>query len=212
MFEPSTVAVHAIKLYREYEKKTVAVIGGGTIGEFLCLWSKIYGAKTVVLFVRRHDNDDVYKKLGINHIALSDEEGIKVAISDYTDGKGFDIVFDGTGNNNTIISSLKLAANHGNVCLVGTPTKEVFFSKREWEIINRKELYMTGTWMSYSSPFPGDEWQLTAEALKEGKLRLTDDFFAGQFSLGNINEAFAYVKSGKAGAVGRVLIVNNDCI
>lgn len=209
LFEPSTIAVHAVKMYSNYENKKVAVVGGGTIGEFLCLWSKIYGAKEVVLFVRRRDNDETYHHIGIENVELSNADSIKTAKEKYTCSKGFDIVFDATGNNQTILASLDLACNHSNVCLVGTPVKPVMFEKRQWETINRKELMMTGTWMSYSNPFPGEEWRQTEQAIKEGKLVLSDDFFAGEFALVDINDAFSYIKNGKNGSVGRVLIVMN---
>lgn len=208
LFEPSTIALHAVKVYPDIAEKKVAVIGGGTIGEFLYLWSKIYGAKKVVLFVRRHDNDDFYRKIGIDTIELSDEESVRLSKEKYTLGKGFDIVFDATGSNQTIISSFDLAGNHAGVCLVGTPTKTISFTKRQWETLNRKEIRLTGTWMSYSAPFPGAEWKETAEALMAGKLTLNDYFFAGQFKLQDINEAFSFIKNGKNGSVGRVLIIN----
>lgn len=207
LFEPSTVAVHAVKLYGKYASKKVAVVGGGTIGEFLCLWSKIYGAKEVVLFEINHNNDATYHRIGIDNVEVSDADGVKAAKDKYTNGRGFDLVFDAAGTNKTILTTLELAKNHADVCLVGTPAKPVTFEKREWETINRKELWMTGTWMSYSNPFPGEEWQQTAQAIKDGKLVLTDDFFAGEFALDDINAAFEHIKNGKNGATGRVLIV-----
>ena len=138
---------------------------------------------------------------------MSDTEVVRSAKDKYTDGRGFDLVFDAAGTNKTMLTALELAKNHADVCLVGTPSKAVTFEKREWETINRKELWVTGTWMSYSNPFPGEEWQQTAQAIKDRKLILTDDFFAGEFALDDINAAFEHIKNGKNGATGRVLIV-----
>ena len=210
LFEPSTVALHGIRLYNHYEEKTVAILGGGTIAQFLGLWAKIYGAKNVVMFLINHDNDAIYKRMGLNNLEISSDEGIETAIQKYTGGKGFDLVFDGAGVNITIINSLKLAGNHANICLVGTPAKDLSFTKKQWEMINRKELFMTGTWMSYSKDWPGEEWRLTAEALEKGKLVLNDDFFAGQFKLEDVNEAFEFIKKGKNNKEGRVLLVMNE--
>lgn len=207
LFEPSTVALHGVRLYDNYKDKTVAVIGGGTIAQFLGVWAKIYGAKKVVMMVINHDNDEIYHKLGLHELVLSNDEGIKEAVEKYTNNRGFDIVFDGAGVNITMINALKLAGNHSNICLVGTPAKDVSFTKGQWEIINRKELFITGTWMSYSADWPGEEWRMTLKALEEGKLVLSDDFFAGQFKLNDINEAFDFIKKGKDGKEGRVLIV-----
>lgn len=207
LFEPSTVALHGVRLYDHYEDKVVAVIGGGTIAQFLGLWAKIYGTKKVVMFVINHDNDAIYGRMGLDNLALSTEEGIKEAVNKYTDGKGFDIIFDGAGVNITIINALKMAANHAKICLVGTPAKDLMFTKAQWELINRKEVFLTGTWMSYSANWPGEEWRETLKALEEGKLVLSDDFFAGQYKLEDINEAFDFIKKGKDGKEGRVLIL-----
>lgn len=207
LFEPSTVALHGVRLYDNYDDKTVAILGGGTIAQFLALWAKIYGAKKVVMFLINHDNDEIYKKMGLNDLSISSDEGIEEAINKYTNGKGFDLVFDGAGVNITMINSLKLARNHANICLVGTPAKDVAFTKKQWEMINRKEVFITGTWMSYSKNWPGAEWRETAKALEDGKLKLDDSFFAGQYKLTEINEAFDFIKKGKNGKEGRVLIL-----
>ena len=210
LFEPSTVALHGVRLYDNYKDKNVAVIGGGTIAQFLGLWAKIYGAKNVVMMVINHDNDDVYHKLGLNNLVLSNDEGIKEAVEKYTNKRGFDIVFDGAGVNITIINALKLAANHANICLVGTPAKDLSFTKSQWEMINRKEVFLTGTWMSYSKDWPGEEWRMTLKALEDGKLKLGDHFFAGQFKLEDVNDAFAFIKSGKDGKEGRILLTMEE--
>lgn len=207
LFEPSTVALHGIKMYDNLKGKTVAVLGGGTIAQFIGVWAKIYGAKKVVMFVINHDNDEIYKKLDLTSIELSNDEGIKKAVSEYTNAKGFDFVFDGAGVNATIINSLKLVGNHGNICLIGTPAKDLSFTKKEWETINRKEASLRGTWMSYSENWPGDEWRETLRALESGKLVLDNSFFAGEFPLEKINDAFEFIKQGKKGKEGRVLIV-----
>lgn len=210
LFEPSTVALHGVRIYNDYNNKVVAVIGGGTIAQFIALWARIYGAKKVVMFLINHDNDAIYHNMGFNDLALSTEEGISDAIEKYTNGKGFDLIFDGAGVNITMINALKLAANHANICLVGTPPKDVSFTKKQWELINRKEVFITGTWMSYSKNWPGDEWRETSKALENGQLKLSDDFFAAQFKLEDINEAFKFIKEGKKGKEGRVLILMNE--
>lgn len=208
LFEPSTVALHGVRIYDNYKDKVVAVIGGGTIAQFLGVWAKIYGAKKVVMMVINHDNDAIYHKLGLDNLVLSNDDGIKEAVDKYTDGKGFDIIFDGAGVNITIINALKMAANHANICLVGTPAKDVSFTKAQWEMINRKEVFITGTWMSYSKDWPGEEWRMTLKALEEGKLIFSEDFFAGQFKLKDVNKAFEFIKNGKDGKEGRVLLLN----
>ena len=45
-----------------------------------------------------------------------------------------------------------------------------------WENMNRKEFNLTGSWMSYSAPFPGKEWDLTAHYFETGQLKFDPAF------------------------------------
>ena len=73
-----------------------------------------------------------------------------------------------------------------------------------WEYINRKEFNLSGSWMSYSSPFPGEEWTLTKEAFESGKLQLDDEMINKIYNLENIDQAFEDIDTHKG--AGRVLV------
>lgn len=210
LFEPSAVALHAIKLYDSICGKNVAIVGGGTIGTLIANWAKIYGAKSITLFERNLDNKDVYQRMGVQNVFVSSEEGFKDSLKASKLDKGFDMVFDAAGTQPTILFSLSIANNKADVCLVGTPTREVTFTQKQWEIINRKELTIKGSWMCYSNPFPGDEWKETNEKLLSKELVFTKDYFAGIFKLEDAMKAFEFIEKGKDGKVGRCLLVMND--
>ncbi len=93
-----------------------------------------------------------------------------------TGDSGFDYVYETAGNTITMKMAFELAANKANVCFIGTPVKELTFTVTEWENINRKEFNLTGSWMSYSAPFPGKEWDLAAHYFKTGELKFDDSF------------------------------------
>ena len=98
-----------------------------------------------------------------------------------------------------------LAGNKANVCFVGTPTRELNFSVEEWENMNRKEFNLTGSWMSYSAPFPGHEWELAAYYFKTGELKFDQSFIFKKVPLSQIADAFEMFKI--PGAVkGKILI------
>lgn len=50
------------------------------------------------------------------------------------------------------------------------------FTPAQWELMNRKEFLLTGSWMSYSAPFPGKEWTLTAHYFATGQLKFDPAF------------------------------------
>jgi L-iditol 2-dehydrogenase len=62
--------------------------------------------------------------------------------------------------------------------------------------------------MSYSAPFPGPEWSLTAECLADGRLQITDDLIHDTYSLEQVMEAFELFQT--PGAVtGKLLFAPN---
>ena len=127
------------------------------------------------------------------------------SIPDITDGRGFDYVYETAGNTITMKLAFRLAANKANVCFIGTPTKELSFSVDEWENLNRKEFTLTGSWMSYSAPFPGDEWELTAHYFSTGQLKFDESFIFKRIPLSQIADAFEMYKT--PGTVkGKILI------
>ena len=126
-----------------------------------------------------------------------------------TKGRGFDYVFETAGNTVTMKMAFELAANKAHVCFVGTPTKELSFTVREWENMNRKEFTMTGSWMSYSAPFPGKEWELAAHYFKTGELKFDESFIFRKFPLSRIGEAFELYKT--PGTVKGKILIDSEC-
>lgn len=204
-FEPATVALHGLQRLDYKGGKTVAILGGGTIGLFTMQWAKIFGAKKVVVFDIVEERLELAKRLGADDGIHTLKEDFKDKVKEATDGKGFDYVYETAGNTITMKMAFGLAANKAGVCFIGTPTKEISFSVEEWENMNRKEFTLTGSWMSYSAPFPGKEWELTAAYFKTGQLKFDDSFIFKTVPLSKIDTAFEMYKT--PGTVkGKILI------
>ena len=204
-FEPATVALHGLRRVDYKGGKTVAILGGGTIGMMTMQWAKIFGAKSVAVFDILDERLDLAKRLGADHGVNSGKDGFMDQVNEITDGKGFDYVYETAGNTITMKLAFKLAANKAGVCFIGTPTRELSFSVDEWENMNRKEFTLTGSWMSYSAPFPGDEWSLAAYYFKTGQLKFDESFIFKKIPLSQIADAFEMFKT--PGTVkGKILI------
>lgn len=205
LFEPATVALHGLLRVPYEGGKTVAVLGGGTIGMFVMQWARIYGARKAVVFDISDERLALGKRLGADEGINTLSEHFMEQAMELTGGRGFDYVFETAGNTVTMKMAFDLAANKANVCFVGTPTRDLTFSVREWENINRKEFNLTGSWMSYSAPFPGKEWELVAYFFKTGQLKYDQSFIYKIIPLSRIPKAFEMFKV--PGAVkGKILI------
>lgn len=208
LFEPATVALHGLQRLNYIGGKTVAILGGGTIGLFTMQWAKIFGAKKVVVFDIVEQRLGLAKKLGATSVINTLKENVEEQAMQITDGKGFDYLYETAGNIITMKMAFKLAANKAGICFVGTPTKELSFSISEWENMNRKEFTLTGSWMSYSAPFPGKEWELTAHYFQTKELKGDSSFVFQKIPLSKIASAFEKYKM--PGLVKGKLLIDSE--
>lgn len=207
MFEPSTVALHGV-LCNDYQGgEYVAILGGGTIGMFTMQWAKIFGAKKTVVFDISEERLEMAKRLGADEtINTSDSDFMKKAM-EITGGQGFGYVFETAGQPVTMRMAFEAAANKAHVCFIGTPHVDLTFTPQMWENMNRKEFKLTGSWMSYSAPFPGKEWELTAHYFATGQLKFDPGFIYKKMPMSQAQEAFQLFK--EPGLVqGKVLLYN----
>ena len=207
MFEPSTVALHGIMLLDYKGGEVVAILGGGTIGIFAMQWTKIYGAKKTVVF----DIDDgrlaIAKRLGADEVINTKSADFMTSAMDLTEGKGFGVVLETAGSPATMHMAFELAANKAEVCFIGTPHVDISFTPKQWENMNRKEFKLTGSWMSYSAPFPGKEWDLTAHYFATGELKFDDELIFKTFPMSQAAEAFSlYEDPSQVG--GKIMLIN----
>ena len=72
-FEPATVALHGLNRLDYQGGKTVAVLGGGTIGLFTMQWAKIFGAAKVVVFDITPERLDLAIRLGADAVVKTGE-------------------------------------------------------------------------------------------------------------------------------------------
>ena len=204
LFEPATVALHGLRCAKFLPGKTVAIIGAGTIGLLTMELCKIFGARKVVMFNRSPEKLPLSLDLGADAALSTKEDGCVERAMELTGGRGYDYVFETAGSTAAMKLSFKLVGSCGQICMIGTPKNEITFSVSEWEQINRKEMHVTGSWMSYSAPFPGDEWKEVAHFFATGQLKLDDSMIQQIIPLSKIADAFAMYE---AGAVrGKILI------
>lgn len=207
MFEPSTVAIHGV-LCNDYKAGgTVAILGCGTIGIFTLQWAKIFGAKTIIAYDIDDGRLELAKRMGadvcINTITSDyKEETMKV-----TENHGCNYVFETAGNPITMQMGFEIAANQAHVCFIGTPHRDLTFTPKQWENMNRKEFKLTGSWMSYSAPFPGKEWELTAHYFATGQLKFDPDFIFKTYPMSQAAEAFACFHNPRD-VHGKIMLVN----
>lgn len=209
MFEPATVALHGVLRNGYKGGGRVAVLGGGTIGVFTMQWARIFGAEKTVVFDISEERLELAKRLGADETVDTSSDGCLEKAMELTNGRGFDYVFETAGQTATMYLAYRIAGNRSNICFIGTPHEPLTFTPELWEQMNRKEFRLTGSWMSYSAPFPGKEWTLTAHYFATGQLKFDEGLIGRRMKMREAQQAFQLFKV--PGAVkGKILLMNGE--
>ena len=205
-FEPITVALHALHIMNFEGGKDVAITGMGTIGLLALQCVRAMGARKVTVFDIDNSRLDLAKELGADLCLNTMDEGFKDEAMALTGGIGYEVCLETGGVPITEILCLDLAAPKGTVMFIGTPHKPVTLQPHEFEYINRKEIIVTGSWMNYSAPFPGWEWEMANYLFSNNKVK-TEKLIDRKIPLSRAADAVADLL--KPGAVkGKILF---DC-
>ena len=208
MFEPSTVALHGILQCGYKADETVAVLGCGTIGIFTMQWAKILGAKRVVVFDIDEGRLALAKQMGADETVNTLKPDFMRRAIELTGGVGYQNIFESAGSPVTMKMAFELAGSKAHVCFIGTPHTDISFTPKLWENMNRKEFFLTGSWMSYSAPFPGKEWTMTARCFSTGELKFHKDFIYKTYPMSQTAKAFELYKN-PSQVHGKIMLIND---
>ncbi|MDA3847699.1 MAG: galactitol-1-phosphate 5-dehydrogenase [Vallitaleaceae bacterium] len=201
--EPITVALHGLYLMDFKPTSTVAITGMGTIGLLALQCAVIMGAKVITVF----DIDDsrlvVAKKLGATNVINTITDNVQEKVKEISNGKGFEMVIETAGVPQTEMLCLEIAGNHASVMYIGTPHTAFTIEPKQFEYINRKELMVRGSWMSYSTPYPGKEWIMAAHYIGTGQIKV-DDLVDRIIPMEDMWDAFLDIEARKVS--GKVIV------
>ena len=190
LFEPCTVAMHGIRCAKYTAGGTTAILGGGTIGNLTAQLCKAFGAQKVVVFDINRDRLDLALRMGADAVVDTRDEAFLTKAMELTEGRGYDWLFEVAGQPATMQMAFQLAASKATVSFIGFPHVPVTFEPHLWEYLNLKELTMVGSRMSYTAPFPGEDWTLAAHYLATGQLKTDPSMIDRCFPMREAEKAF----------------------
>lgn len=166
--EPLTVAIHGIdRLPMKRSGERVIVFGAGTIGLLTIAALKTRGAGEVICIELNPEKEEIAKKMGVDIFLNPSKVDVKAWIEE---NGGVDLVVETAGSPITQKQCLEVASKRGKIIYLGTMERDVNFKAKEYEQILRKELLITGSWQSFSMPFPGYEWTAAINYLSSGQI------------------------------------------
>ncbi|NLO28610.1 MAG: alcohol dehydrogenase catalytic domain-containing protein [Actinobacteria bacterium] len=127
MLEPVTIAVHAVDLGNIAPGKTVAVSGAGTIGLLIQQIAIRAGAARVLVSDPMPEKREMAKLYGADWTVDPLKEDLVTVGRQHTDGRGFDTVFEASGNFSAVEQTIGLADKDGTIVWAGSYHEDATF-------------------------------------------------------------------------------------
>lgn len=171
--EPATISWHAMQRANVEVGDTVAVLGCGPIGQFAIQIAKIFGAKKVIAVDIFDDKLALAKELGAD-VVINSKTSDPLEVIKTETNLGVDIVIETAGSKITQKQALLITRKHGRIVYVGISHQDLPLSAYEAERIMRAELTITGSWNSYTAPYPGRAWEATLDEMSKGRIKFKE--------------------------------------
>ncbi|MBR8644601.1 zinc-dependent alcohol dehydrogenase family protein [[Brevibacterium] frigoritolerans] len=175
----------------------------GGVGHIAIQLAKWQGA-TVYTTSSSQEKLEIGTRLGADVTINYREESVHDYVQKYTDGKGFDVVFDTVGGEN-LDRSFEGAAVHGTVAAIAAR------STHDLSPVHSKGLSLHVTFMLLKilnkdmHKQYGEILKKVAKVVEEGKLRPLVD--PNMFTFDEVSKAHEYMESGKA--IGKIVLKND---
>lgn len=143
LVETLAIGCHAVNRGSPTTEENVLVIGAGPIGLSAIEFSKLSGARTVVMDMNEKRLDFCRTRMGVEHTVLAGDGKELETLDWITAGRHADVVIDATGSNQSMGQALKYAAFAGRVVYVGITQQEISFPHAP--VMHRRELTLMGS-------------------------------------------------------------------
>ena len=117
----SAISLQGVRLARISMGERVAVFGQGLIGQLARQWASLDGAVSVTAVDLIEPRLEVARRHGATHTVNPSEDDVAATLNAISDGQGFDVCIEATGNPAVIQDALTHAARMGRVILLGSP-------------------------------------------------------------------------------------------
>ncbi|MCX8033332.1 MAG: zinc-binding dehydrogenase [Thermoleophilia bacterium] len=144
LLEPVTIAVHAVEQGGVRPGSTVAICGAGTIGLLILQIARLAGAARVLVSNPSAHKRALAEELGADRTVDPRAQDLVAIGSDFTGGRGFDVVFEASGRAEAAEQCLELAGRCGTVVWVGAYPDEARVPVNPFELF-LKELTIRGS-------------------------------------------------------------------
>ncbi len=170
LVEPLAVALHAMRRGGLRGGETVAVLGSGTIGLCATAAARAMGAGTIVATARYPQQVDMATQMGADIVVGSDDDELKGALVDISDGVGADLVVETVGGRSDAVmnQAVDVTRKQGRIVTTGNFHRPV---KIDWfqSILNEISIIWSAT---YATQKGRNEFRIAIDEMGSGRMDL----------------------------------------
>ena len=143
------IGAHAVRRAQTAAGARSLVIGAGPIGLGAAIFSRIAGHDVTLLDMSRERLDFATRELGFGS-TVGPVDDIAAQMRDITDGEGFQVVFDATGNTKSMQAAFHYVSHGGALVLVSVVRDDISFSD---PVFHKREMTLIGSRNALSADF-----------------------------------------------------------
>jgi L-iditol 2-dehydrogenase/threonine 3-dehydrogenase len=199
LIEPAAVAAHATSLIKDIETKNVVITGAGPIGNLIAQFTKIRGARRVIVSDFNEFRLNLLKQVGIedtiNLAAENFDDGVKRILKEET----FQVGIEAVGAEPALHNLVDNVEKGGQVLIVGVYEE---FPRLNMGFVGEHELTVQGSMM-----YKDEDYKLAIQYIVDRKLRLTQ-LITQRFDFKDYNVAYDFIEKNAAQTLKVLIDVN----
>jgi 2-desacetyl-2-hydroxyethyl bacteriochlorophyllide A dehydrogenase len=156
------IGAHAVRRSRAPSASRALVIGAGPIGLGTAVFARIAGLDVTLLDMS--DERLSFAKRELGFAGIDGKGDVAAQVKAATDGDGFDVVFDATGNAASMQSAFAHVAHGGTLVLVSVVKDDITFPDPEF---HKREMTLVGSRNALAQDF-----EHVAASMRAGKVPL----------------------------------------
>jgi alcohol dehydrogenase len=201
LVETLAIGCHAVNRGNPATGETVLIIGAGPIGLSVSDFTRLCGARTIMMDLSQRRLDFVREKMGIPDTILSTGNGGELeTLKQMTGGLLPQVVIDATGNNQSMGDALNYCGFTGRLVFVGITPAEVAFPHAP--VMHRREI----TILASRNALPSDFTRII-QLIGEGKID-TRPWITHQASFDEMIAAFPQWIKPETGVIKAMVHIN----
>lgn len=189
LVEPLTISTHAVEIADMQIGANVAVSGGGGIGLMIAQIAKYNGASTVTLLEPVAQKREIAQTVGADYVFDPEDPQLHEKIAEITNGNGFDVIFESSGNPRAAENCLNMASVGGHLVYMSMYPPQYDMPLNLYRHCYHRELRIQGMYLAT------DAFPKAIAMLPKINLR---PLISGVYPLEECREAFKEVMSGQS--------------